>query len=145
MTAVIPAASAASAASATSEILDEFIKLVDTTTEYTITDLKKILSDVYKSKTVKTTKTKAVKSDSDDNSDDDAKEKKGKKTTKKSPKLDKDGNEKEKRKPTAYNTYIKKRIAELKEEKPDTPPKEFMAIAASGWNSLSQEEKDSYK
>ena len=142
MTAVIPAAIA------TSEILNEFKELVDVNVEYTITELKKILSDVYKSKTAgakaaKKTKTvKSDKSDSDDNSDDDVK---SKKTVKKSPKLDKDGNEKDKRKPTAYNTYIKKRIAELKEEKPDTPPKEFMTIAASGWKTLTQDEKDSYK
>jgi len=146
MTAVIPA-------TATSEILNEFKELIDVNVEYTITELKKILSDVYKSKTVgtkasKTAKTvKVVKtatdSDGFDGSEDDKPKKKGRPM--KTPKLDKDGNVKEKRKPTAYNTYIKKRIPELKEQNPSTPAKQFLTTAASEWSSLTKEEKEIYK
>lgn len=144
--------SATAATVFTAEILNEFKELVDVNVGYTITELKKILSDVYKSKTAgakadakadaKAAKTAKSGSDSD-GSDDDKPKKKGRPT--KTPKLDKDGNVREKRKPTAYNTYIKKRIHELKEQNPDTPAKQFLTTAASEWKTLTPDEKDSYK
>lgn len=53
--------------------------------------------------------------------------------------------EKTKKKPSSYNMYVKAKIEELKKESPEKKAVELMAMAASQWKDLSQEQKDSYK
>ena len=45
----------------------------------------------------------------------------------------KDGVEKQKREPTAYNIFVKNRMAELKIEKDGMSAKDLMKIAAAEW------------
>ena len=111
------------------EIVNEFIEKVDTEKEYTLTDLKKLLTEAFKGHKSQEEKPK--------------KERKPKEP--KEPKEAKEEPEKKKRAPTAYNNYIKARVAELKEEKPEIPAKELLGMAASEWKTLSEEEKAKYK
>ena len=116
-------------------IINEYMNLIDLDKEYTLKEFRSIFSDVYKAKTgtsKKTKKSTKKKSSDDESSDDEPK----KRTYKK-----KDEN-KPKKKPTAYNMFIKERMLALKHEQPDG--KLRMAEAASGWKTLSAEEKLSY-
>jgi hypothetical protein len=54
-------------------------------------------------------------------------------------------NDTKKRKPSAYNNYIKIRMNALKIEYPDRPGNENMAIARSEWRNFSQDQKETYK
>ena len=54
--------------------------------------------------------------------------KKGKKSS------DEEGGEKKKRAPSAYNLYIKDKMAEIKAEKPELKGKELMKAAIDAWN-----------
>ena len=53
--------------------------------------------------------------------------------------------EKTKKKPSSYNMFVKVKIEELKKENPDKKAVELMALAASQWKVLSDEQKNSYK
>ena len=76
--------------------------------------------------------------------DEDAPKKRGR--PKKPVKLDKDGNEKAKRKPSSYNNFVKERIEALKKEQTGTViARVLMVIAASEWKNMTQDEKDAYK
>jgi hypothetical protein len=116
-------------------IVNEFVSIIDMDKEYTIKELNSILTDVYKTKmgTAKKGKKSSKKKDSDNDSDEEPKKRVYKK---------KDEN-KPKRKPNAYNMYVKEKMAELKEKQPDS--KLNMAEAAKGWKHLSDEEKLRYK
>jgi len=116
-------------------IVNEFVSIIDMDKEYTIKELNGILTDVYKTKmgTAKKGKKSSKKKDSDNDSDEEPKKRVYKK---------KDEN-KPKRKPNAYNMYVKEKMAELKEKQPDS--KLNMAEAAKGWKHLSDEEKLRYK
>ena len=134
----------------TAAIVAEFTEQIDSEKEYNIKELKQILSDIYKAKTSQK-KEKALKipkevkkSDDDDTTTDDEKPKKRGRPAK-GPKLDKNGNEKPKREPSAYNKYVKQRISSLKIEQPDTAAKDLMLIAASEWKQLTKEEQEQYK
>ena len=118
-------------------IVEEFTNLVDVTKSYTLKEIKDILSAVYKTKSSK--KKNNVSSD-DETSDGEKKQRRSKKE-----KLDKDGNVKQKKKPSAYNLYIKARVEELKKENPDSTAIDRMKTAASTWKTLSDDEKNAYK
>lgn len=134
----------------TSEIINEFVELIDTEKEYNLKDLKQILTEVYNTKAGAKNTKKAVKpvpvavvaEDDVYSSDDDKPKKRGRPAK---VKLDKDGNIKVKKPPTAYNIYVKQTIEAMKKENPATTAKELMALAAGKWKTLSQDEKDSYK
>jgi hypothetical protein len=139
------------AAIATANIVNEFVEQIDTEKEYELKELKQMLSDIYKAKTSPKKEAKPPKkpkkdqqsSDEADESDNGKPKKRGRPA--KGPKLDKNGNEKAKREPSAYNKYVKERISALKTEKPETPAKELMLIAASEWKQLTKEEQEQYK
>ena len=64
-----------------------------------------------------------------------AKEEKAVKAEKPKPKkgVDKDGNPKEKRAPSAYNIFVKEKYAEIKEANPDMDKTEIFAESAKLW------------
>ena len=118
-------------------IVEEFTNLVDVTKAYTLKEIKYILSTVYKTKSSKKNNVSSDEEASDG-------EKKQRRRTKKE-KLDKDGNVKQKKKPSAYNLYIKARVEELKKENHDSTAIDRMKTAASTWKTLSDDEKNAYK
>ena len=131
----------------TTEIINEFVEIIDTNKDYTLKDLKQILTEVYNTKAGKNRKKvgkadKAPKMTDTDSSDDEKPKKRGRPAK---VKLDKNGDIKVKKTPSAYNIYVKQTIEAMKKENPDTPAKELMGLAANKWKLLTQEEKDSYK
>jgi hypothetical protein len=131
----------------TTEIINEFVDIIDTNKDYTLKDLKQILTEVYNTKAGKNKKKvdnadKAPKMTDTDSSDDEKPKKRGRPAK---VKLDKNGDIKVKKTPSAYNIYVKQTIEAMKKENPDTPAKELMGLAANKWKLLTQEEKDSYK
>lgn len=106
-------------ATVTEKIVESFVTTVDKDTIYNLTELKTIIADIYRehNNNKRVTKKRAVKKE----------------------------NSKPKRKLSAYNVYIKTRVAELKLEQPNTPPKLFMSMAAAEWKDLSDEDKQAYK
>jgi CRISPR/Cas system endoribonuclease Cas6 (RAMP superfamily) len=139
----------ATTATKTTEIINEFVQHIDTEQEYTLNELKKILTETYKTKTIKPVKVvkvvklvKPVVIIEDTDSDDDKPKKRGRPTK---PKLDKNGNVKVKKAPTAYNIFVKQTIEALKKEQPETSAKELMGIAAAKWKALTDEEKANFK
>ena len=138
-------------ATTTSLIVNEFVEQIDIEKEYELKELKQMLTDIYKAKTApkkelkqpKKTKKEPQSADETEESDNDKPKKRGRPA--KGPKLDKNGNEKAKREPSAYNKYVKERISALKTEKPETPAKELMLIAASEWKQLSKQDQEQYK
>ena len=132
----------------TTEIINEFVELIDINKDYNLKDLKQILTEVYNTKVGKNKK-KVEKAEKpvvlvadDETSDDDKPKKRGRPAK---VKLDKDGNIKVKKAPSAYNIYVKQAITALKKDHPEAVAKELMGLAASKWKELSQEEKDAYK
>lgn len=123
--------------------MTEFNTLVDLTKEYDVKEIKKILADICKANVAKPAKkvTKVAKEDTDE--EEDKPVKKGRPT--KAPKLDKDGNEKPKRAPSAYNLYVKEKVKEIRENDPTKKAKDLMSEAASMWKALSDEEKQTFK
>lgn len=103
----------------TGKIVESFVTIIDKENIYNLTELKTIIADIYRehNNNKRVTKKRAVKKE----------------------------NDKPKRKLSAYNVYIRTRVAELKLEQPNTPPKLFMSIAASEWKDLSDEDKQTYK
>lgn len=127
----------------TAEIINEFVQLIDNDKDYDLKELKQMLSDVYKTKTTKTAKTakktkKATKTEeqSTTDSEDDKPRKRGRPAK---------VNDKPKRKPSAYNNYVKSQIEKLKKEQPEVQAKDLMKIAAASWKTLSKEEQETYK
>ena len=104
-------------------IKDEFVNLVDVSKEYTLKELKDLITEVYKTKTAK--KSKSKKNTHAESSDDDK------------PK-------KPKKKATPYNVYVGERIKALKTEEPNATAIERMKMAAMGWKNLTDEEKKAY-
>ena len=64
------------------------------------------------------------------------------KNPKKNKKVDKDGNVKEKRAPSAYNLFVKEKYAEIKEENPEMDKTKIFEELARLWNIHKQEKKD---
>jgi hypothetical protein len=128
--------------SKTSEILQEFVDKIDTEKEFELKELKQILTEIYKAKNSKAKKTTTVYPSSED-SDDDKPKKRGRP---KKVNLDKDGNIKEKKPPTAYNNYVKQHLRMVKEQQPEgTPAKEVMKLVAADWKLLTKQEQEAYK
>lgn len=121
----------------TTEIMEEFAQLIDTEKEYSLKELKQMLTDVYKTKTINKTVKKTIKKVDTSSSDDEEKPKKRGRPAKVS--------DKPKRAPSAYNKYVKERIEKLKTERPEVAAKDLMRVAASEWKELSKEEQESYK
>ena len=107
-------------------IKDEFVNLVDVSKEYTLKELKDLITEVYKTKTAKKSKSKKSKKNTDVESSEDEKPKKPKK------------------KATPYNVYVGERIKALKTEEPNATAIERMKMAAMGWKNLTDEEKKAY-
>jgi cell wall-associated NlpC family hydrolase len=120
----------------TTEIMNEFVQLIDTEKEYSLKELKEKLTEVYKTKTAKTAKKTAKKTEAS-SSDDEEKPKKRGRPAKVS--------DKPKRAPSAYNKFVKERIEKLKTERPEVAAKDLMRVAASEWKELSKEDQESYK
>ena len=119
----------------TAEIIEEFNKIVNKEQEYTLAELKAILTDIYKvknGKKVTVKKVKEVKSDEDAPSDEEKPKKRGRPA--KEPKLNAKGEEKKKREPSAYNIFIKEKYAELKQQNNALTTKEIMLLAAAEWS-----------
>ena len=118
----------------TAEIIAEFTDLVNVEQEYTLSELKSILSDIYKVKNgKKVVAKKTAKKDQVVPSDDEEKPKK-KGRPAKTPKLDANGDVKKKREPSAYNIFIKEKYAEYKKTDPELSTKEIMLKAAADWS-----------
>lgn len=128
-----------------SEIITEFVNLIDNDKVYDLKELKQIITSVYKTKNNASKPTVDKKSVVVDSSSDDEDKPKKLGRPSKAVKTDKNGNIKEKRKPSAYNIFVKKTIEELKKENPSTSAKELMGLAAMKWKELSDDEKNSYK
>ncbi len=127
----------------TAEIIDIFVHTIASDKDYQLKELKRILTEVYNSKSSKKKIPKAVeKNDTSSDSDEDKPKKRGRPAK---VKLDKNGDIKVKKAPSAYNIYVKQTIEAMKKDNPDAPAKELMGLAANKWKSLTQEEKDSYK
>jgi len=126
----------------TSSIVNEFSNIIDADQEYTLKEMKQILSDIYKTKTDKKS-VKKTTTDEESLSDDSSKVAKRGRPSKS--KVDSDGNAKAKKKPTAYNIFMKKMFPAFKEQNTDKNAKEIMIMLASEWKSLSNEEKEKYK
>jgi hypothetical protein len=135
----------------TTEIVNDFCQAIDTDKEYSLKELKTILTDVYNSKNGKKSKAKSPKIPkapspkpvSESSDDDEDKPKKRGRPVK--AKLDKDGNPKVKKAPSAYNIYVKQTIETMKKDSPETPAKDLMAMAAGKWKALSDDEKAAFK
>ena len=132
------------AASITAEVINEFVEQIDVEKEYSLKEFKTIFSEIYKAKTAKPKATKQPKQpkQASDDSDSDKPKKRGRPAK---VRLDKDGNEKPKRPPSAYNNYVKQRILALKTEQPETSAKDLMKIAAGEWKNLDKQEQEKYK
>ena len=129
----------ASGNSITIAIINEYTSIIDTDKEYTLKEYLSILTDVYKTKAGTEKKgTKGKKSTKKKDSDEEASDDEPKKRSYKK----KDEN-KPKKKLSAYNIFVRKRMLEMKDEQPDG--KLRMAAAASEWKTLSDEEKAAYK
>jgi hypothetical protein len=92
--------------------MSEFITLIDNEKEYSLVEIKKILSDVYKNtykKDTKVKKTKAKKSSDDEE------------------------NPKEKKAPTAYNIFVKENMSAVKEKYPELNNQERMSKIGELW------------
>ena len=112
----------------TQTILDEFNKKIDTNTQYTISELKKILGEVYKEVVSKATKaTKKTRKAHDDNEPEKIKKPRMKRER------DENGEIIKKRAPSAYNLFIKEKAAILKADNPDVDPKAIFKMAIDLW------------
>ena len=116
----------------TSEIITEFVQLVDNDKDYQLKELKQMLADVYKTKTKKPKNITSGESDSDED-----KPKKRGRPAKVS--------NKPKREPSAYNKYVKERMEQLMAEQPDIPAKDRMKMAAADWKLLTKQQQEAYK
>ena len=94
-------------AAQTQEIVTKFAALIDTELEYSRNDMAKILTTVYRE--VTNNKTKKVKKNVE-------------------------GEEKKKRAPTAYNIFVKEKMAVVKEEFPELNRQDLMKKIAVLWS-----------
>ena len=133
----------APASSMTADIVNEFVQLIDNDKEYDLKELKALLSDVYKTKTVKpkvAKVAKVIKAPKSPNASSDDEEDKPKKRGRPAK-----VSTKPKREPSAYNKFVKERIEQLKVDKTDMPAKDLMKMAAAEWKTLSKQDQEAYK
>jgi len=122
-----------------SAIISEFVSNVDTDKEYGLAEIKAILSTAFKTvksanapvKADKKVKT-AKKASSDDEVSSENEEKPKKKRVKRE--RDADGNILKKRAPSAYNLFVKDKIAEIKADNSGLNSKEAFKMAVEAWN-----------
>ena len=100
--------------------LNQYITLIDTEKEYTPSELRKLVTEVYNTingkQTTKKSNTEPSKA----------------KKQKREPKLDSDGNV-VRRAPTEYNIFVKNNIGKVKEENPELSRQELMKKVAFMW------------
>jgi len=108
--------------------LNEYTNLIDTEKEYTPSELRKLVTEVYN--TINGTKPSYTKKSKTEPS-------KAKKQ-KREPKLDSDGNV-VKRPPTKYNIFVKDNIGKVKEENPQLSRPELMKEVAIMWKAQKNE------
>jgi hypothetical protein len=113
----------------TSEIVEQFKSKVDVTVSYSITDLKKILGEVYKEIATTAKEQKKAKPKADAEPKADAKPRKQR--TKRE--RDENGEIIKKRAPSAYNLFIKDQSAKIKADNPDLDPKAVFKMAIDEW------------
>jgi hypothetical protein len=112
------------------QIIDEFKSVYESNTEeVSLSEMKKKLTEIYK-KHAEPSEKKEKKAKKE-KKEDDGEEKKAKKVAKK--KDDGEKEEKKKREPTAYNLFMREKMAELKEDK-DTSGKDKMKKIAEMWS-----------
>jgi len=109
----------------TTKVMTEFNNIIDEEKVYDLKELKTILADVFKKV----------------NDDEKAKAK----PTKRTKKLDENGEKKPKRAPTAYNNFTSFKMKEIRSDDPNVSVKEAMSKAAAIWKEMSDEDKNSYK
>jgi len=118
----------------TATVMEQFAEKIDNNTEYTVSELKRILGEVYKSVHLSIAEKK--KADKANNG-----EKPRKVRTKRE--RDEDGNIIKKRAPSAYNTFIKEQSAIIKQANPTFDPKTIFKMAIAEWKkSKGTEDKD---
>lgn len=120
-----------------SAIISEFVSNVDTDKEYGLAEIKAILSTAFKTvksanTLVKTVKKAVKKTGSDDEVSSENEEKPKKKRVKRE--RDADGNILKKRAPSAYNLFVKDKIAEIKADNSGINSKEAFKMAIEAWN-----------
>ena len=101
----------------TSNIVNEFVNIIDTDKVYDLKELKTILTEIYKTKTSAAKKTKGANANE----------------------------EKVKRVPTSYNIFIGTTIKKMRVEDPSLSAKEAMTKAGAMWKGMSDDEKKEYK
>lgn len=116
----------------TVKIVSVFVEKIDKTKAYSRKELIETLTEICKEAKKKVDKT-----------DEEAQPRKRGRPMK--IRLDKDGNVKEKKKPTAYNLFIGNRIKKLKTDNPDTNAKELLKMASTEWKNMSLDEKKQYQ
>lgn len=121
----------------TTEIINEFVNLVDTDKVYSLKELKDMLGEIYKAKSNGAKKTSTKKSKDAVVSSDEEPEN--------SKKGDKKDANKPKKAPSAYNKYVKFRIEQLKIERTDVAPRDLLKLAAADWKQLDKQEQEKYK
>ena len=99
----------------TSNIVNEFVNIIDADKVYDLKELKTILTEIYKTKTSAAKKTKGARE------------------------------EKVKRAPTSYNIFIGTTIKKMRIEDPSLSAKEAMTKAGAKWKGMSDDEKKEYK
>ena len=124
----------------THDIVQKFISIIDNDANYSISEMKNVLSAVYKA--MKTPVKKPIVNNNASDTDDDSPKKKGRPAK---PRLNKDGSVKQKKAPSAYNLYVKGKYAELKSIHTDKKAPDIMKIAAASWKELTDEEKETFK
>jgi hypothetical protein len=108
----------------TATVMEQFAQKIDNDTEYTVSELKRVLGEVYKSVQLSIAeKKKAEKANNG--------EKPRKVRTKRE--RDEDGNIIKKRAPSAYNTFIKEQSAIIKQANAKLDPKTIFKMAIAEW------------
>lgn len=110
------------------KVIEKFSSIIleDKDTTYTVSEMKKILSEVYKE----------IKNDNSN----DVNIKNNRRGSKK-----RTDNDRPKKAPSAYNIFIKQKMLELKESDSSISPKDLMKVASTYWSKLSEDEKKSFK
>ena len=119
----------------TATVIDQFVEKIDKDTEYTVSELKKVLGEVYKS--VQLSIVEKKKAEKLNNGD-----KPRKVRTKRE--RDENGEIIKKRAPSAYNLFIKEQSALIKQSNADLDPKIIFKMAIAEWKKkkLSEDEAD---
>jgi hypothetical protein len=108
----------------TASVMEQFAQKINNDTEYTVSELKKVLTEVYKN--VQLSIAEKKKAEKLNNGD-----KPRKVRTKRE--RDENGDIIKKRPPSAYNLFIKDQSAIIKQSNPGLDPKEIFKMAIAEW------------